>query len=293
MPLSPHRHRLAFLGAWATLALFIAGYPLPARAATVRVFAAASLQDAFRSLGAAYEKLHPGDRLQFNFAGSQLLRVQIEQGAPADVFAGADLSPMRALLAEGRVKGWKVFATNRLVFVGPKRSPIRDRDGLSRLGLQWVLAGPTVPLGRYSEEALALMRQRGGKDAVLANRIRTQVVSRETNARAVLNRVALGEADAGIVYATDAASARGRVRTYPLPPSVTVRAAYPIAVLNDSESWKSAAAFMRLVMSPTGQAILKRHGFLPPPSASSGAPSPRRRGTVSAGVPIRSSAGKH
>jgi molybdate transport system substrate-binding protein len=227
------------------------------------VFAAASLTEAFQDIGAAFERAHPGVKVEFNFAGSQVLRAQIEQGAPADVFASADLLHADALAASGRTRPHRTFARNALVVVTPGGSPrVRSLRDLAAPGVKVVLAAATVPAGRYARKALERMDGDASLGAGFAERVRAAVVSEETSVRAVLAKVALGEADAGFVYATDAAAARGRVAVIALPEGLGVVATYPIAVLTRSTS-PLAAAFMEEVLGAEGQAALRRRGFLP------------------------------
>jgi len=233
--------------------------PSPVAPGTVRVLAATSLTEAFGELAAAFEANRPGTRVELTFAGSQVLRTQIEQGAPADVFASADHEHAEALVRAGLLGPVRVFARNRLVVVTPAEGArVLSLADLVRPGTRVVLAGPSVPAGRYAAVALRRLDAEGGLGAGFGARVRANVVSEETNVRATLSKVALGEADAGFVYATDAASASGKVRVLDLP--VDVVAEYPIGVLAGARS-PAAAAFVDLVLGERGQAILRRHGF--------------------------------
>lgn len=230
-------------------------------AETIRVFAASSLTEAFRDLGSAFEGARPASRVELHLAGSQLLRTQIEQGAPADVFASADVEHARALTLAGLLGPTRVFARNRLVVVtavGP--SPrVRALADLGRPGVRLVLAGPAVPAGRYAAQALVRLETEGGLGPGFAARARRNVVSEETNVRAALSKVLLGEADAGFVYATDAAAGGGRVGVLELP--VDLVAEYPIGVVAGSRIPAASEAFVSFVLGEAGQAILRRHGF--------------------------------
>jgi molybdate transport system substrate-binding protein len=233
-------------------------------ALTLRVFAAASLADAFQEIAAGYEKAHPGVRVELNFAGSQVLRTQIEQGAPADVFASADEVQAEAPARAGLLGARRIFARNRLVVAAP--SPAGKVGGLADLarpGARIVVAGPSVPAGRYTTEALAKLGAHGGLGAGFAELVQANVVSHEANVRAVLSKVVLGEADAGFVYATDAATAAGQLRVIEIPSCCNVTAAYPIAVLRHAAAPREAQAFVERVSGPEGQAILRKHGFAP------------------------------
>lgn len=235
-----------------------------ARAASLQVFAAASLAEALREICGEFEAAHAGTTVDLNLAGSQVLRTQIEQGARADLFASADLAHAAALEKEDLLERPQLFARNRLVVVVPEPRPlVTDLAGLARPGIRLVVAGPAVPAGRYADQVIEKIDAcgvfgDGYRAGVLAN-----VASRESNVRAVLAKVVLGEADAGIVYSTDAAAATDRIRVLVIPDSLNVVAEYPIGILRRSEHRDLAAEFLKLVMGPTGQEILRRHGFEP------------------------------
>ena len=240
--------------------------PAAPEAATLNVFAAASLSDAFNEIGAAFGAANPGATVVFNFAGSNQLATQIAEGAPADVFASANAAQMDAAVASGRIDtgAAQQFVTNRLVVVTPADNPagITTLQDLATPDTLLVLAAEEVPVGRYSLEFLDLAAadaafDRGFKEAVLAN-----VVSYEENVRSVLNKVALGEADAGIVYASDLVGVEG-VTALEIPDALNILAQYPIAPLNDSAQPEAAAAFVEWVLSDAGQAILGNYGFGP------------------------------
>lgn len=234
-----------------------------ARALTV--FAAASLTDAFTEIGENFDTANPGVTTTFNFAGSQALRTQIEEGAPADVFASANQSEMDALVTSAHVAEGtpQVFLTNKLIVILPADNPaaIDNLESLANSGVKLVLAAEEVPVGRYTREALELMNSQFGsnfKDKVLGN-----VASNEDNVRQVLAKVQLGEADAGVVYKSDAVSAP-ELQTIEIPNDLNVIAAYPIASLTESANADLATAFIEYVISPDGQAILEKWGFTPP-----------------------------
>lgn len=254
----------ALLASVIALAYLSAAAP-DAQAETIRVFAAASLNHAFMEIGAAYEKAHPGDRVEFSFGGSQLLRAQIERGAPADLFASADREYLQALFEKQLVSVPRTFAHNRLVAVAPMRSArVRRLQDLARPGVKVVVAGPAVPAGRYTRQSLRKMSGRPPFPGDFHRRVEANVVSRETNVRAVLSKVMLGEADAGIVYATDAASVKGKVRVLPALPWLDAPPTCTIAVVSPpGRSKPQTRAFLREVLSRRGQTILRKHGFLP------------------------------
>ncbi|MEW6240109.1 MAG: molybdate ABC transporter substrate-binding protein [Chloroflexota bacterium] len=234
-------------------------------ARTLTVFAAASLTDAFTEIGSAFESAHPGVAVTFNFAGSQTLRAQIEEGAPADVFASANQKEMDALVNEGLAEPGapQVFLTNQLVVVLPDDNPadIQSLEDLARPGIKLVLAAEEVPVGNYTRQALELMNAQFGanfKESVLAN-----VASNEDTVRQVVTKVQLGEADAGIVYTSDGAAAPdlGRIE---IPTEFNIVARYPIAPLANAADPELADEFIAFVLSEEGQSILAKWGFGPP-----------------------------
>jgi molybdate transport system substrate-binding protein len=211
----------------------------------ITVFAAASLTDAFTAEAAAYEK-QSGVHVRFSFAGSQDLVAQLNQGAPADAVATADTATLGKLTRAG-LTAPTVFARNRLVIVTAAGNPkhVSSAADLARKNLVVVLAAPTVPAGKYAAAALR------------AAHVTVHPRSLEDNVRGVLTKVELGEADAGIVYRTDAQSAGAKVSTIALPTSPV--ASYPaVAIRTDGRG------FVSFLVSPAGQAILARFGFLPP-----------------------------
>lgn len=231
---------------------------------TLTVFAAASLTDAFTEIGKSFEAANPGVTVTFNFAGSQSLRTQIEEGAPVDVFASANTKEMDTLVADLLVKQGtpQVFLTNKLVVILPADNPanIEKLKDLANTGLKLVLAAEEVPVGKYARQALDIMNssfEAGFKDKVLAN-----VVSNEDNVKQVVTKVQLGEADAGIVYTSDAIAAPG-LKTIDIPVDLNVVAKYPIASLVSSPNADLAAQFIEAVLSADGQAVLQKWGFGP------------------------------
>jgi molybdate transport system substrate-binding protein len=239
------------------------GSPPPAPPEALQVFAAASLSDALREVAALYEAAHPGLKVELAFAGSQALRTQIEHGAEADVFASADRQPAEALQASGLLGATEVFARNRLVVVASRggRARLARLEDLSAAGVKLVVAGPAVPAGRYTRQLLEKLAA-GPLGPEFVRRVEANVVSQETHVRAVLAKLTLGEADAGFVYASDAAIAEG-LRVLELPEAAQVVAEYPVGVLSRSSRTLQARAFVALLLGPAGQAVLRRHGFSP------------------------------
>jgi molybdate transport system substrate-binding protein len=233
---------------------------------TITVFAAASLTDAFRAIGKDFEAQEPDARVRFSFAGSQELVSQLHQGAPADVFASADDRQMAVLKADRPEVIARPFAFNELTVAlpNPGRSPVRSLADLACPGLKVVIADPAVPAGRYTATMLERAARLPAYGAAFPAKVRANVVSRETNVRQVAMKVSLGEADAGIVYVSDAqGSLAGKLRTVAIPPAVNVRATYPIAVLATGARRRLAEAFVTHVLSPAGQNRLHAAGFVP------------------------------
>lgn len=257
--------------AFATAALAACSGPSPGAThppARLTVFAAASLTDAFKDLGRRFEADHPGVTVAFSFAGSQQLAQQLAEGAPADVFASANSQEMENAVAAGRVAAGapRTFARNRLVIVAPRADPprIQDPAGLADPGLLLVLAAKEVPVGRYTLTFLERADASGLYGADYAARVLANVVSYEQNVKSVLNKVALGEADAGVVYTSDVSGeAAGRVIQIPIPDALNVAASYPIAALSDGPAPELAQAFVDYVLSAAGQEVLAGYGFLP------------------------------
>ncbi len=214
------------------------------------VFAAASLRDVFTALLQDFKH-----EVIFNFAGTQELRTQLEHGALADVFASADPRHMDALVKAGKVSAPIVFARNALVVVVPKDSALAAFEQLP--DVQRIVVGAAeVPAGRYTQAVL----ERAGED--FRARVEAKVVSRELNVRQVLTKVALGEAEAGIVYRTDVT---GAVKALPIPSELNVVAEYPIAVTTGAPHAALAKAWVELVLSDAGKRRLAEAGFLAPP----------------------------
>ena len=238
--------------------------PAAQSSSALMVFAAASLTDAFTEIGETFEAAHPGVKITFNFAGSQSLQTQIQEGAPADVFASANMQEMDALVAGGFIAqdAPQVFLANKLVVILPANNPanLDKLEDLARPDIKLVLAAEEVPVGRYARQMLDQLNGQFGsdfKDKVIAN-----VVSNEDNVRQVLAKVQLGEADAGIVYASDAVTATD-LQIIEIPDELNVIAKYPIAPLRNSANAELAAQFVAYILSPEGQFSLGKWGFGP------------------------------
>jgi len=237
--------------------LLVAGCPSSGPPAEVAVFAASSLTDAFEELARDFEQEHPGVDVRLTFAGSQVLRVQIEQGAAADVFAAADERHLAALVDAGDVRAPRVFADNALTVITPEGSPVSTFADLPRAS-RVVVGTEHGPIGTYTRELWRRSREVMGGD--FADAVQSSVVSQETNVRLVRAKVELGEADAAVVYRTDVSD---RVREVPVPEALAVRARYPIGLVDRPGASPHAAAFVEYVLGPGGQATLARHRFSP------------------------------
>ena len=226
------------------------------------VYAASSLTEAFGELEEIFESAHPSVDVSITFAGSQVLRLQIEQGAPADVFASANMDHMQALVDSGLVEEGHVFAQNDLVIIVPPDNPAAIEE-LGDLGeaQRLVIGTASVPAGQYAREILrrAAPSHEEGFEAIVMSR----VVSEESNVRLARAKVELGEADAAIVYRTDAGSS-DRVRVVEIPRELNVIANYPIGVVPAGGARDAADAWVRLVGSAEGRSVLERHGFIVP-----------------------------
>lgn len=225
---------------------------------TLSVFAAASLTEAFGEIALRFETSHPGVNVSLNFAGSNTLRAQIEAGAQADVFASASTKEMELLVSNGLVQAGKsqIFLTNRLVVITSAGNPagLSRLEDLARPGLKLVLAAEEVPVGRYARQML------DNAGAQLRDKVLLNVVSNENTVKQVVAKVQLGEADAGIVYASDAV-ATPELPVIEIPVEWNVLAVYPIASLKDSPHPELAGEFVAFVLSSQGQSILQKWGF--------------------------------
>jgi molybdate transport system substrate-binding protein len=242
-------------------ALVVSGCMAKARAEDQReitVFAAASLREAFEDLAKTFEA-KTKVKVRLNLAGSQELRTQIEHGANADVFAAADQKHMDALITGKLADNPRVFARNTPVVIVPKGNPAKVGafDQLPK-AKKIVIGVPEVPIGNYT---LQILDKAGAefKEKVLAN-----VASRELNVRQVLAKVTLGEADAGVVYKTDAMAGKDKVEIIEIPAKVNVIAEYPVVVLSKAPHAAAAKAFVDLLLSGDGQKRLAAAGFVAP-----------------------------
>lgn len=236
-------------------------------ASSLIVFAAASLNEAFMQIGAAFEGQNPGLRVELNLAGSQQLALQIEQGARVDVFASADVRWMEEVQRDGLLASTpKVFAHNRLIGIVPRSNSahIEQLQDLARPGIKLVLAAESVPAGRYSREVLEKLAHVTGFSPGYPSAALKNLVSSEENVKEVLSKVQLGEADAGLVYYSDVTPANaGSFQVFEILESANVIANYPIASLRAASNPQAARKFIEFVLSPVGQSMLRARQFIP------------------------------
>jgi molybdate transport system substrate-binding protein len=219
---------------------------------SINVLAASSLTASFKEAGAAFEAANPGVKVTFNFAGSSTLAQQILQGAPGDVFASADASNMQKIIDAGTTASAPItFATNKLQIIVAKGNPnnIRAVADLADNKLIVVSAGPEVPIGKYTQQVF--------DNAGIA----VTPKSLEPDVKAIVSKVTIGEADAGIVYATDVLAAAGKADGVVIPDDINVTATYPISVLKDTKSATTAAAFVAFIATGEGHTVLSKYGF--------------------------------
>nr|WP_231956997.1 MULTISPECIES: molybdate ABC transporter substrate-binding protein [unclassified Actinoplanes] len=237
------------------LAVSLAGCSSPAKDTTptdVSVFAAASLTESFTTLGRQFEASHRGTRVTFNFAGSAALATQINQGAPADVFASAASRNM-ATIGDAAVTP-TTFVKNQLVIATAKGNPkhITGLAELAKPGLKVALCAAEVPCGAAAQSALA------------ASGVKLTPVTLEQDVKAALSKVELGEVDAALVYRTDARTASAQVDAVEFPESAEAINEYPIAVLKRAANPTGAREFVDYVLSPEGTRVLTAAGFQTP-----------------------------
>ena len=226
------------------------------------VYAASSLTDAFGELKADFEEEHPGTEAKLNFAGSSTLLTQLEQGAPADVFASADEAKMDAAVSDGLAQSPQTFARNRLTVIVAAGNPagIESYRDLAKAGIILVLAQDEVPVAQYAKESLTKANAVYARD--FSERVLSNVASREADVKAAANRVAVGDADATIVYTSDATpDLRERVEVIEIPEELNVVASYPIALTENAQSLELAQGWVDLVLSDEGQRVMEKWGF--------------------------------
>ena len=236
--------------------------PTPAPV-TLNVFGAASLTAAFGEIKTKFEAANPNVTVTYNFAGSNTLATQITNGAPADVFASADTNNMQKV--NTLVNTPQTFARNNVVVIIPAKNPgnIKTLHDLANKGVKIAVAGPSVPVGNYTLEVLSKMGQSSEYGPAYESAVKANFVTQETSVSGVVQKVELGEVDAGFVYVSDAFSAGSKVMSIDIPDQYNVVATYPIATIKASTHPTQAEAFVQYVLSADGQAILEQYHFLP------------------------------
>jgi molybdate transport system substrate-binding protein len=234
---------------------------------TLIVFAAASLTDAFTEIAADFEAANPGVEIIYNFGSSTQLAAQLAEGAPADLFASANAAQMRVAQEAGRVAGApRTFVKNRLVLIAPADNPagITGLADLANPGLALVVAAPAVPVRDYTETMFDRLAADPGYGEAYSAAARANIASEEENVRSVAAKVALGEADAGVVYISDVTpDLAADVLTFPIPDALNTIATYPIATTNGGDADPAlATAFVDYVLSDAGQETLVRWNFI-------------------------------
>jgi molybdate transport system substrate-binding protein len=249
----------------AVVLLSACGFPASHTAdAQLTVFAASSLSDAFDALAVRFEEDHPNVEVVRHYASSSQLAAQLIEGARADLYASANELQMENVVAAGLVSGSPVnFVTNRLTVITPADNPvgISSPFDLGKPGISLVLSAPDTPIRVYSDQVIAMLGDADFQTAVYAN-----LVSEEANVRQVAAKIALGEADAGIVYISDITpDVAVDILQIEIPDEFNLTAVYPIAVVESSRNPELAEQFLIFILSPTGQAILTDWGFGPVP----------------------------
>lgn len=246
------------------------GTPVPAApkvAGNLTIFAASSLTDAFNEMKAGIEAVNPGTAITFNFSSSSALRTQLEQGAKADIYASADTVQMDNARKGGVIQGdASLFVRNTPVIVVPASNSrvIASPADLARPGVKLILAAPEVPIGNYARQVIKKLATDPAMGADYEARTLANVVSNEANVRQVVSKIQLGEGDAGIVYASDVTpTVRDQVKIIAIPTGLNVIAEYPVAVIRGAGNAAGAQQFIDYLLSPAGQAILQKWGFVP------------------------------
>ena len=234
--------------------------------AEILIFAASSLTESLGEIATGFKNEHPNVSLIFNFAGSQQLSTQLVHGAKADIFASADWFQMNKITEAGLAyEQPETFASNRMVVITPLHdTKVLELQDLVSPGVKIVLAHPNVPAGHYATTVIENLSTHPDVPDEYPDLLRNNVVSEETSVRNVLQKVALGEADAGFVYESDAAipDVFSKVHLITIPASYNETATYPITVMRDSQNRKPAEEFITFLRSLESQTILKKYGFL-------------------------------
>jgi molybdate transport system substrate-binding protein len=260
------RYAIPLLLFCTSLLMLVPNYiPSQAQEKTITVFAASSLTEALTQIGTNFSQ-QTGIKVRFQFAGSQILKTQLENGAPADVLATAEASINAELEQRNLLEKSQTFAQNRLTVIVPKIGAARVKRlaDLAKPNVGLIIAQANVPIGVYSRQVLQNLEDSKRYGTDFFARVLKNVISEESNVRQVLLKVRLGEADAGIVYVTDVTLGASLIQIA-IPERQNVKAQYPIGIVRQSKNLVSAREFMQYVLSPAGQGILQQWGFLKKP----------------------------
>lgn len=262
MMASRHRRRIGIYAAMALILIGLGGalYLRPAeKKHRVTVLAASSLSDAFTALAQDFEQRYPETEVELVFAGSQVLRMQVQAGAPGDVIASAHPNHLTALEGSGHAWPAEELIRNRLAVIVNKDAAPRSLEAVLELP-RWILGSAQVPVGLYSQELFKLLARHVGPERIAS--LEKRVLSREPNVRMVRTKIEMGQADAAVVYASDVRPGVG-VREVQLPKHLQVEVEYQIALLRDAKQVEAAKRFVAFARSKAGQAALVKSGFLP------------------------------
>jgi molybdate transport system substrate-binding protein len=228
--------------------------PSPSVTGTINVFAAASLQESFTTLGSQFESANPGTNLVFNFGPSSGLAEQIGQGAPADVFASASTKTMETVVAGGDAATPTNFAANKMQIATPPTNPadVATVNDLAKKVVKVALCQVEVPCGATAEQVFTNAK------------VTVTPVTQEVDVKAVISKVSLGEVDAGVVYVTDVKAAGASVKGIEIPEDINASTTYPIAALTATRNKPTAQAFVDYILSPDGVTVLTAAGFAQP-----------------------------
>lgn len=267
MSKSSNRFRALFFVAILSVGLVSVTTPHSVRAKQpLVIFAAASLQEAFKEIATVFQAQQPEVELVFNFGSSATLATQLKEGAPADLFASANAKQLDVVREAGRIGGIaRTFAKNRLVLIIPADNPakINTLADLKNTGVKLVFAAKEVPVRSYTDSLLDRLVKNPQYGEVYRTAVLANVVSEEANVRQVATKISLGEADAGFVYQSDVTpDLRDKVRVIDIPDTLNTLAAYPIAVTNNAVAPELAEAFITYLLSDAGQDILVKWNFI-------------------------------
>lgn len=232
---------------------------------TLNVFAAASLKESFNTIATKYHQGHANTTIKLNFNGSQLLEQQIANGAPADVFASADQVNMQKASDAGLVSRAQIFVKNKLTIIIPVSNPgkITGLKDLANKGVKIDVGVNAVPAGKYALQVLDKMGKSSTFGPAYESAVKANFVSQETDVKSIVNKVQLGEVDAGFVYVTDVTAAvSSKVKMITIPDDFNVIAQYPIAVTKNSVHASDAQAFVQYILSADGQDVLEQYHFI-------------------------------